>query len=179
VGLSRFTHPRALQTLGNEEGWWTERGIDARAEAQRLWCQSHGIRSPAKRRSVAGISSMSPNARRDRARSWRGERTRARDQHRGTRGPAMTSFLQIKPIAATLGSARAAHRARPRDRQPQCPEARPHHRARDLVRRTASPARTGYLPWEAITGTPLCRPTMPTLEASGHSHDKDIICQNT
>ena len=41
-----FTHHRALHTVGNEEAWWIEKGIDARAEALRLWRQSHGIREP-------------------------------------------------------------------------------------------------------------------------------------
>jgi hypothetical protein len=37
---------RALHTIGNEEGWWVEKGIDAKAEALRLWRQSHGIPAP-------------------------------------------------------------------------------------------------------------------------------------
>ena len=41
-----FTHHRALHTVGNEEGWWSEKGIDAKAEALRLWRQSHGIPEP-------------------------------------------------------------------------------------------------------------------------------------
>jgi hypothetical protein len=38
-----FTHHRALHTVGNEEAWWAEKGIDARAEALELWRESHGI----------------------------------------------------------------------------------------------------------------------------------------
>jgi len=30
-------HHRALHDAGNEETWWREQGIDARAEAERLW----------------------------------------------------------------------------------------------------------------------------------------------
>jgi hypothetical protein len=41
-----FTHHRALHTVGNEEAWWAEKGIDAMAEALRLWRQSHGIGAP-------------------------------------------------------------------------------------------------------------------------------------
>jgi DNA recombination protein Rad52 len=41
-----FTHHRALHTVGDEEAWWAEKGIDAKAEAQRLWRQSHGIPEP-------------------------------------------------------------------------------------------------------------------------------------
>ena len=41
-----FTHHRALHTVGNEEAWWAEKGIDAKAEALRLWRQSHGIPEP-------------------------------------------------------------------------------------------------------------------------------------
>jgi hypothetical protein len=37
-----FTHHRALHTVGNEEAWWAEKGIDAKAEALRLWDVSHG-----------------------------------------------------------------------------------------------------------------------------------------
>jgi hypothetical protein len=42
-----FTHHRALHTVGNEEAWWVEKGIDAKAEALRLWRQSHGFPEPA------------------------------------------------------------------------------------------------------------------------------------
>ncbi len=41
-----FTHHRALHTVGNEEAWWAEKAIDPKAEAQRLWRQSHGIAEP-------------------------------------------------------------------------------------------------------------------------------------
>jgi hypothetical protein len=41
-----FTHHRALHTVGNEEAWWAEKGIDAKAEALRLWRQNHGIAQP-------------------------------------------------------------------------------------------------------------------------------------
>jgi hypothetical protein len=41
-----FTHHRALHTVGNEEVWWAEKGIDAKAEALRLWRQSHGFLEP-------------------------------------------------------------------------------------------------------------------------------------
>jgi DNA recombination protein Rad52 len=41
-----FTHHRALHTVGNEEAWWTEKGIDAKAEALRLWRRSHEILEP-------------------------------------------------------------------------------------------------------------------------------------
>jgi hypothetical protein len=34
------THHRALHDVGSEEAWWAERGIDAKAEAERLWKQS-------------------------------------------------------------------------------------------------------------------------------------------
>jgi hypothetical protein len=34
------THHRALHDVGSEEAWWTERGIDAKAEAERLWQES-------------------------------------------------------------------------------------------------------------------------------------------
>jgi DNA recombination protein Rad52 len=34
------THHRALHDVGSEEAWWAERGIDAKAEAERLWQQS-------------------------------------------------------------------------------------------------------------------------------------------
>jgi DNA recombination protein Rad52 len=33
-------HHRALHDVGSEEAWWAERGIDAKAEAERLWHQS-------------------------------------------------------------------------------------------------------------------------------------------
>jgi DNA recombination protein Rad52 len=56
-----FTHHRALHTFGNEEAWWVEKGIDAKAEAQRLWRQGHGTPEPTdvedsvdKRRSAPG-----------------------------------------------------------------------------------------------------------------------------
>jgi hypothetical protein len=38
-----FTHHRGLHTVGNEEAWWAEKGIDAKAEALRLWREGHGI----------------------------------------------------------------------------------------------------------------------------------------
>lgn len=38
-----FTHHRALHTVGNEEAWWVEKGIDAKAEALRLWQQGHPL----------------------------------------------------------------------------------------------------------------------------------------
>lgn len=41
-----FTHHRSLHTVGNEETWWAEKGIDAKAEALRLWRQNHGIPEP-------------------------------------------------------------------------------------------------------------------------------------
>jgi len=41
-----FTHHRALHTVGNEEVWWAEKGIDAKVEALRLWRESHGIPAP-------------------------------------------------------------------------------------------------------------------------------------
>jgi hypothetical protein len=41
-----FTHHRALHTVGDEEAWWAEKGIDAKAEALRLWHRSHGIPEP-------------------------------------------------------------------------------------------------------------------------------------
>jgi DNA recombination protein Rad52 len=41
-----FTHHRALHTVGDEEAWWAEKGIDAKAEAVRLWRQGHGIPEP-------------------------------------------------------------------------------------------------------------------------------------
>jgi hypothetical protein len=41
-----FTHHRALHTVGNEEAWWIEKGVDAKAEALRLWRQGHGIAEP-------------------------------------------------------------------------------------------------------------------------------------
>jgi hypothetical protein len=41
-----FTHHRALHTVGSEEAWWAEKGIDAKTEALRLWRQSHGIPEP-------------------------------------------------------------------------------------------------------------------------------------
>src|SRR6185312_12333620 len=41
-----FTHHRALHTVGDEEAWWVEKGIDAKGEAQRLWRQGHGIPEP-------------------------------------------------------------------------------------------------------------------------------------
>jgi hypothetical protein len=41
-----FAHHRALHTVGNEETWWAEKGIDAKAEALRLWRQSHEIPEP-------------------------------------------------------------------------------------------------------------------------------------
>ena len=33
-------HHRALHDVGSEETWWVEHGIDARAEAERLWLES-------------------------------------------------------------------------------------------------------------------------------------------
>ena len=36
-----FLHHRALHDVGSEEAWWGEKGIDAKAEAQRLWGESH------------------------------------------------------------------------------------------------------------------------------------------
>jgi hypothetical protein len=41
-----FTHHRALHTVGNEEAWWAEKGIDATAEALRLWREMHGLPEP-------------------------------------------------------------------------------------------------------------------------------------
>jgi len=35
-------HHRALHDAGNEEKWWSDQGIDAKTEAERLWRQSHG-----------------------------------------------------------------------------------------------------------------------------------------
>ncbi|HEY5411662.1 MAG TPA: Rad52/Rad22 family DNA repair protein, partial [Caulobacteraceae bacterium] len=32
-----FTHHRALHDVGNEEAWWAEKGVDAKAEALGLW----------------------------------------------------------------------------------------------------------------------------------------------
>jgi DNA recombination protein Rad52 len=34
-------HHRALHDAGNEEKWWQEHGVEARAEAERLWRQRH------------------------------------------------------------------------------------------------------------------------------------------
>jgi hypothetical protein len=34
------THHRALHNVGSEEAWWAERGVDAKAEAERLWRES-------------------------------------------------------------------------------------------------------------------------------------------
>ena len=38
-----FTHHRAVHTIGNEEAWWVEKGIDAKAEALRLWGENHPV----------------------------------------------------------------------------------------------------------------------------------------
>jgi DNA recombination protein Rad52 len=49
-----FTHHRALHDAGNEELWWQVHAVDAKAEAERLWRQTHGPRlSP----DVAGVIS--------------------------------------------------------------------------------------------------------------------------
>lgn len=40
-------HHRALHDVGDEERWWGEESIDPRAEAERLWRQSHGETVPA------------------------------------------------------------------------------------------------------------------------------------
>ena len=34
-------HHRALHDAGSEERWWEEQHIDAKAEAERLWCERH------------------------------------------------------------------------------------------------------------------------------------------
>src|SRR6185437_7625096 len=49
-----FTHHRALHTVGNEEAWWADKGIDAKAEALRLWRQSHGMPEPTEVEDVTG-----------------------------------------------------------------------------------------------------------------------------
>jgi len=41
-----FTHHRALHTVGNEEAWWAEKGVNAKAQAQKLWRLSHHIPEP-------------------------------------------------------------------------------------------------------------------------------------
>ena len=41
-----FTHHRTLHTVGDEEAWWADRGIDAKVEALRLWRQGHGSPEP-------------------------------------------------------------------------------------------------------------------------------------
>ena len=40
-------HHRALHDVGSEERWWIEHGIDAKAEALRLWQQSRSPEAPA------------------------------------------------------------------------------------------------------------------------------------
>jgi len=35
-------HHRSLHDTGREEAWWQARGIDAKAEAERLWHKTHG-----------------------------------------------------------------------------------------------------------------------------------------
>src|ERR687886_59209 len=35
------THHRALHDVGDEAAWWKQHGIDAAAEAQKLWRQTH------------------------------------------------------------------------------------------------------------------------------------------
>src|SRR6185312_11384510 len=51
-----FTHHRSLHTVGNEEAWWVEKGIDAKGEALRLWRQSHGIAEPTEVEEVQDIA---------------------------------------------------------------------------------------------------------------------------
>jgi hypothetical protein len=36
-----FLHHRALHDIGFEEAWWSEKGIDAKQEASKLWGESH------------------------------------------------------------------------------------------------------------------------------------------
>ncbi len=36
------THHRALHTVGDEQKWWKERGINPRAQAERLWRERRG-----------------------------------------------------------------------------------------------------------------------------------------
>jgi len=65
-----FTHHRALHTVGNELAWWAEKGIDAKAEALRLWRQSHGILEPTEVEESAGANMPSEtvgNGERDRS----------------------------------------------------------------------------------------------------------------
>ena len=57
-----FTHHRGLHTVGDEEGWWAEKGIDAKAEAQRLWRQSHGFQEPTEVEAAASPLSASHDA---------------------------------------------------------------------------------------------------------------------
>ena len=35
-------HHRALHDIGDEESWWGAKGINAKAEAVKLWRQRHG-----------------------------------------------------------------------------------------------------------------------------------------
>jgi DNA recombination protein Rad52 len=39
-----FTHHRSLHDAGNEELWWQVHAVDAKAEAERLWGQTHAPR---------------------------------------------------------------------------------------------------------------------------------------
>jgi hypothetical protein len=57
-----FTHHRALHTVGHEEAWWTEKGIDAKAEALRLWRLSHNIPEPTEVEEVQGPGASNDTA---------------------------------------------------------------------------------------------------------------------
>jgi hypothetical protein len=50
------THHRALHNVGSEEAWWAERGIDAKAEAERLWQESQWAQLQVTRRSGAQLN---------------------------------------------------------------------------------------------------------------------------
>ncbi len=54
-----FTHHRALHTVGNEEAWWIEKGIDAKAEAVKLWGESHRLGGQEEAHSSVAVAELS------------------------------------------------------------------------------------------------------------------------
>ena len=54
-------HHRALHDAGDEERWWAEQSIDARAEAERLWRGEHAVNTSLGNALLKGSSSIVPD----------------------------------------------------------------------------------------------------------------------
>ena len=52
-------HHRSLHDVGAEEEWWQTKGIDAKAEAEKLWRQRHITLAPARMLPVVAVAENS------------------------------------------------------------------------------------------------------------------------